>query len=276
MASTLAPTIRRTGTRHPFDAEPVFAATGLLLALAVFVTIPAMWLDTRLFQGENVWIKPIKFQLALCVYLLTLAFFARYLPNGMTGRLSYRLYASVVSFTVVAEMVWIGGAAMYGIASHFNQSSTLMATLYPIMGVFAVTLTSTTLVYGIAVWRNDQSDLAPALRLSIALGLILTFLLTVPIASTLSSGPTHFVGVPVVGATVPITGWSREVGDLRVAHFFATHAMHFVPLMGLVSAALFSERAGKSAVWLASLAFVGFVMFAFTQALSGQPMIPMT
>ncbi|MFK7966896.1 MAG: hypothetical protein AB8C46_23295 [Burkholderiaceae bacterium] len=266
---------RRALNTSLFAAEPLFAASGYLLALSLLVTVAAMGLDARLFQGENIWIKPIKFQVALTVYLLTLAFFARYLPPGMTGRLSYRIYATVVVFTIVGEMLWIGGAAMFGVASHFNQSSPLMAFLYPLMGVFAVTLTSATLVYGIAIWRYRQSELNPALRLSIALGLCLTFLLTVPVASTLSSSTSHFVGVPVTGATMPIMGWSREVGDLRIAHFLATHAMHFVPLLGLLATWLLSRQAATRAVWGLSLAFVGLVAFTFGQALSGLPLIPL-
>ena len=66
-----------------FDAEPLFAATGVLIGLSLAPTLAAMALDQRQFLGENVWLKPIKFQIALSLYLLTLAFFARCLPGGM-------------------------------------------------------------------------------------------------------------------------------------------------------------------------------------------------
>lgn len=279
MASVSASTTsssRRFSLMSPFASEPLFATTGLFLALALLATVSAMWLDTRLFQDENVWIKPVKFQVALSVYLLTLAFFARWLPRGMTERRSYRIYAQVAVFTMIAELVWIGGAAMFGIASHFNISSPLMGGLYSLMGLFAVILTSVSLVYGIAIWRNDQSDLNPALRLSIALGLCLTFVLTVPVASTLAGAMNHFVGTPVTGATVPIMGWSREVGDLRIAHFFATHAMHFVPMMGLAIVSVLKPPRARVLVWLTGLAFAGFVVFTFFQALGGQPLVPLS
>jgi len=272
---------RRFSLMSLFASEPLFAATALCLSFFLLVTIPAMFLDARLFQGENVWIKPITFQVAIIVYLLTLAFFARWLPPGFTGRRSYRLYAQVAVFTMIAELVWIGGAAVFGIASHFNISSPLMGSLYSLMGLFAVILTSVSLVYGIAIWRNGQSSLDPALRLSIALGLCLTFVLTVPVASTLAGSLNHFVGTPLTGATVPIMGWSREVGDLRVAHFFATHAMHFVPVIGLVIISVLKllkspkPPTAQVFVWLTSLAFVGFVVFTFLQALGGQPLVPL-
>jgi hypothetical protein len=234
-----------------------------------------MALDVRLFQGESVWVKPVKFQVALTVYLLTLAFFARWLPAGMAARRSYRIYAGVVVFAILAELAWIGGASMHGVGSHFNHGTPLMARLYSLMGLFAVILTSASLVYGIAIWRNRATGLPPALHLAIALGLVLTFALTLPVAATLANLPGHFVGTPVSGAHVPLMGWSREVGDLRTAHFFATHPMQFLPLAGLAAAALLPARAGRLAVWGAAALYVAFVAWAFTSALAGQPLVPL-
>ena len=257
----------------PFDAEPRFAAAGLGFVLSLAVTLAAAAVDPRLFQGDDIWLKPIKFQIALAIFFLTLALFARWLPAGMTQRRPWRIYASLVVAATVAEMLWIGGAAMAGIASHFNQDTPLMANLYRLMGVLAVFFTSATLVMGIAIWRNRASDLAPALRLAVGLGLVLTFVLTLPTAGTLAQMPGHFVGSPVTGAAVPIFGWSREVGDLRTAHFLATHAMHVIPLAGLAAVLALPDRLAKPAVWLAAAGFVALVAWAFTTALAGQPLI---
>jgi len=263
-----------SGTRrHLFDAEPLFAATGTLIGLSLAVTLSAMALDTREFLGENVWLKPIKFQIALTLYLLTLAFFARWLPSGMTARPGYRLYAGLVVFAVIAELIWIGGAAMSGTASHFNVSSPFMQSIYGLMGAFAVLLTSATLVQGIAIWRNARTGLSPALHLSIALGLVLTFVLTVLVAGTLASQSGHLIGTPVSGARVPVLGWSREVGDLRVAHFFATHALHVLPVAALLAGALLPQRWGVPAVWGAAFLFTALVAASFAGALAGLPFI---
>lgn len=255
--------------------EPLFAAAGLALLASLLVTIPAMGLDPRQFQGESIWIKPIKFQMALIVYLLTLAFFAQWLPTGMTARRSYRIYARIVVFTIIGELAWISGAAMFGTASHYNVSTPLLTGLYAVMGLFAVTLTSASLVYGIAIWRNRATGLAPALKLSIALGLILNFVLTIPVAGTLSSLTGHFVGVPALDLTVPIIGWSGEVGDLRVPHFFATHAMHFLPIAGFAYASWGAGSSGQKAIWALAVAYTVFTAFVFVQALSGLPLIPL-
>ncbi|HSO47143.1 MAG TPA: hypothetical protein VLQ68_04340, partial [Rhizobiaceae bacterium] len=137
------------GLAELFRREPFFAATACLMVFAMAPTLFAMAVDPRQFQGIDIWEKPLKFQVALAVYLGTLALFAGWLPKGMTGRLTYRIFSGVVCAAVIAEMLWIGGAAANGIGSHFNNTSALMSALYPVMGLIAVTLTSASLVYGI-------------------------------------------------------------------------------------------------------------------------------
>ena len=210
MTTTLAPI--HTPLRLQTDA-PAFTGMALILVLSTAPIAAAMALDTRLFQNENIWIKPLKFQIALAIYLITLAFFARYMPAPLTSR-KWRAYAAVVCLAVTAEILWVAGAAANGTASHFNQTTPIMAALYALMGVFAVTLTTPTLVMGLAILRIKTTPL----HLSIALGLILTFILTLAAAGTMASGTGHLIGTPTTGATLPILGWSREVGDLRAAH----------------------------------------------------------
>jgi hypothetical protein len=141
------------------------------------------------------------------------------------------------------------------------------------MGAFAVTLTAMSLVYGLAIRRYRDSGLADALHLSIWLGLILTFVLTVPVAGYMSSGTGHFVGTPETGALMPLMGWSREVGDLRVAHFLATHAMQALPLLGLAALVLPGALAVRT-VWAGAGLYIVLVAGTFAQALAGQPFLP--
>lgn len=273
LTATAAPP-RPTLSHRLMADEPVFTTLGLLLALATVPLFAAMALDPRTFQGVDVWVKPAKFAVSLSLYLLTLALFARWMPSGTTGRIWWRLYAWVVALAILAEMAWIGGAAMFGTGSHFNVATPAMSALYAAMGIAAVTLTSATLVMGVAIWRNPATGLPPALRLSLALGLVLTFVLTVVVASRMASALSHHVGTPVTGAMLPVMGWSREVGDLRVPHFFATHAMHALPLAGLAAAALLPPRAATRAVWVVAAAFTALVALTFAQALRGQPFLP--
>ncbi len=257
-----------------YALEPVFAAITLFLIALMIPTLAAMGLDNRMLQAENIWAKPLKFQFALTIYLATLVWFASWLPDGTTRKLPYRVFSLVVGFCILAEVVWISGAAMFGTPSHFNTSNPFMTWIYPVMGAFAATLTSAALIYGILIARNPNSALNPALRLALVTGLVLTFFLTALVAGFLSSQGTHLVGSAMSnGEGFPLMGWSRQQGDLRVAHFFATHAMHAIPLFGLCVSGVKNSRFALLLVAGFSVGYLAFVVFSFVQALNGEPFL---
>lgn len=256
-------------TRH----EPAFGALGLIMLALMLPTLFAAYADDRTFQGVDVWTKPLKFQFSLAVYFLTLAFFARWLPDGVRERRWYRLFAGSVVVAALVEIAWIGGAAAMGTASHFNQTP-LGAVVYPLMGAAAALITSATAVYAWQIARGDALRTRPALRESVVLGLALALPLTLVTAGAMSAIGSHWVGgAPTDAGGLPLMGWARDGGDLRVAHFFATHAMHFIPVFGLVSAWAFGARETRPVRLFAAL-FAAFVLFTFVQALLGRPFLP--
>lgn len=265
---------RFTGLAQLRQDAPLLTPLGIGLTLSLLPTLAAMQIDDRLFHGESIWVKPVKFQIALAIYVLTLAFYARWLPPAMRQARLFRIYLGIVAAAIIGEVLWIGGAAALGTASHFNTSSPVWEVLYGVMGVFAVTLTSAALVFGIAIWRNRASGLAGPLHLAVALGLVLTFVLTVPVAGYMSSTPGHFVGTPADwDRGLPLLGWSRSAGDLRVAHFLATHALHGIPLAGLIAVLTLPDATARRAVLLASAGYAALVVATFVQALAGQPFL---
>jgi hypothetical protein len=253
--------------------SPRYTGLAVLIALAMLPLLGAMALDARLFQGISVWIKPLKFHAALAIYLLTLAAFARFASPVARGRPWWRWYERGVVLAVVLELAWIGGAAALGTGSHFNQATPLAAALYSLMGVAAVLLTSASATLAWAIHRHPAGQLPPAVRTGLVWGLGLTLPLTLVTAQTLSGMGSHWIGgTPSDAGGLFLLGWSRDGGDLRAAHFFATHAMHAVPLAALACARLFGPEA-KTAVRLAALAYGVFVAIVFVQALRGQPLI---
>ncbi|TQV82163.1 hypothetical protein [Denitrobaculum tricleocarpae] len=258
----------------PFRAEPVFAAAGVFMLLLMLPTLAALAIEPRTLLGQNLWVKPLKFEVSLAVYFLTLAFYARWLRPGLTQKLWYRIFAAAVVFACLAEMLWIGGAAAFGTASHYNTTEPFMTRLYPVMGLLATLITSASALYGFLIWRSKSPDLAPAVRLSLAIGLLLTLPLTLIVAYTLAGNGGHFVGTPGPNAaTLPLLGWSREAGDLRVPHFFALHAMHFIPAAGFVVGKVVAEWKATSFVLAFSVLYVGLVAYSFVEALNGRPFL---
>jgi hypothetical protein len=269
-------TFNASFTTEPFRRHPLFASAALCLVVLMAPTLFAMALDQRTFLDINVWIKPFKFQVALTIYLVTLAWFAGWLPASFAASRWHRIFSTIVVLAITAEMIWILGAAALGVASHFNDSSPLAIGLYATMGVLAVVLSSGALVYGVVILRDHHSRPDPVFRLSVGIGLIATFVLTVAVAGYMSGSGSHFVGGvhSDAGGLSPM-GWARDGGDLRVAHFFATHAMHFIPVFGFIASRLLPAGQGRAAVFAFAGLFVGLVGHTFAEALSGRPFLAM-
>lgn len=260
--------------REWWRREPIFAGGAICLAALIVPTLIAMALDPRTLLGVSVWVKPLKFLVALTVYLATLAWFAGWLPKGTTRTLWYRSFSVIVVACIAAEMLWIGGYAAIGEASHFNISTEFSRTIYGLMGILAVVLTSATVVYAALIAFNRESTLDPVFRLSVVAGLTLTLVLTAYAGSVLASGTGHHVGTEASDAGgLPIFGWSRTGGDLRVAHFFATHAMHFIPVVGWLAARSVPRAPGYLIVLLSAGGLASLVWFTLQQALQGRPFL---
>ena len=83
-----------------------------------------------------------------------------------------------------------------GVASHFNQSTPLEGILFTLMGVAALIFTLFPVALGMALARSGSLDLAPAFRLSVVLGLILTFALGGVAGMAIGANGGHWVAAP--------------------------------------------------------------------------------
>jgi hypothetical protein len=254
--------------------EPVLAGTSILIGLAAIPMALAGVLDPRVFNGIDVWIKPVKFATAIFLYMLTLAFFAGWVSRKDRQRWWFTAAVRIVAAAALFEIVYISYQASLAQASHYNRSDVLHIALYALMGVGATLMVAFSGLLAFLVQRNRALNVAPAIRDSAVIGLGLTFVLTMIVAGTLSACGSHCIGgVHSDAGGLVLTGWSRDGGDLRVAHLFATHAMHFIPIFGVASAYIFGAG-NRRPVWLFSALFTVFVVFLYFQALAGQPFLP--
>jgi hypothetical protein len=250
---------------------------GLALLLASLPTLGlALW-DVRQFHGVSVWLKPFKFQISIGTYLLTLALFMSWLPAAAlrSRAVAYVVWVAVASgLFEVGYITWQGAL---GLASHFNYSTPLYALMYMLMGLGAVALTSASLVLGVVVARSSGYGQPPAIKQAVVIGLVLTFVLGTGFGAYLSSQPGgHWVGGALTDSGgLPVFQWSRSGGDLRVAHFFGIHAMHFVPAFALALGLVRVPQAlAIRAVWLFAAVFSAFSIWTFLQARGGQAFLP--
>jgi hypothetical protein len=252
--------------------QPLLYGTAAVMTLMMAPTLAALLIDTRTVNGVNVWLKPLKFELSLAVFFGTLAWFWECLPAELQQSRFLRGFALASVVAVAYEMVYMIAQSGRGVGSHFNTATPLEGMLFTLMGLAALVFTALPLVLGIAIARSLAPGVSPGWRLSVILGLVLTFILgaTAGIAMSVNGG--HWVGTAWSDAGgLPLFGWSRDGGDLRVAHFFGIHAMQIVPFAGwLITRRQPDATAG---VWLAALALVGVTVFTLAEALAGRPFL---
>jgi len=256
--------------------QTLLAALGIQVAFLI-PSFAAYLIDERLLNGISVWSKPMKFQSSLIVLIGTLLLLVPTLRvEALTSRLA-RGTALTVAVSATLEIAYLTLQAARGRASHFNESTQLEATLYKVMGIGAVALVVCSFIFGWMIWRQSRTEVGIGLRTGAAWGLMMSAVLTLITASVLSSGaidgPGHWVGgIKTDAGGLFLVGWSRTGGDLRVPHFFATHIMQALPLLGLTLDRLRPEIA-RTGIWVGALLSTAIVAATFVQALSGRPFL---
>jgi hypothetical protein len=85
----------------------------------------------------------------------------------------------------------------------------------------------------------------------------------------------HTVGGPDGGPGLPVTGWSRQHGDLRVPHFIGLHAMQLLPMLPLIALRRKGETARIRLTVGAGAAYTVVFVALLIQALQGMPLLPL-
>lgn len=243
----------------------------------MILTGVAGFFDDRVLNGVSVWAKPTKFNLSFAVHVATLLVFLTLLRADLRKSAAIRLTMGVTCAAVLLELFYISLQAARGRASHFNRETPWEEYAYYAMGAGVAIVMIGTLIIGIAVWCCARREIGPGLRSGVGLGAFAGTFATVVSAGAMSSmqfTPTgHWVGGALTDAGgLPILGWSMTGGDLRVPHFFATHLIQVLPIVGWL-ADRFVSSAPRIPVWLATIGGLVLVWFTFEQALSGQPLL---
>lgn len=265
---------RRPAAVHG-TADPMAPARHAIAFTAVIAvpTLITYGLDDRLLHGVSVWSKPLKFEAALAVHFATLLLLAPLLSSNtrQSRLLSWSMLAAATM--AVLEIAYITLQAARGKASHFNIETPLEQVLYSLMGIGATIIVAGSAIFGWLVWRSRPAgnDGQRGLRLGAVLGLITGSVLTLVIGGYLGSQTSHWIGgIPTDATGLPLTGWSTTGGDLRPAHFLATHMMQVLPVVGLLADRV---RAPASLLWLAAAIYVALIAAVTARALMGIPVM---
>lgn len=247
---------------------------GLPVALA-FPSLIALGLDDRLINDISVWTKPLKFQASLAIMLATLLLLLPLIETRARAGRGVFLASLVAAITANGEVFYITLQAARGRASHFNDSTPFEAVAYSVMGAGAAFLVLSSLVIGFYILFRPRPGAPAGLRLGGGWGLVLGSIATLFTAFALGSGaidgPGHWVGgVRSDLGGLPLFGWSRTGGDLRVPHFFATHIMQALPILGLTLDRM-APRVARPGIAIGAVMSIAVVAATFIQAVQGRP-----
>ncbi|MCZ8163793.1 MAG: hypothetical protein O9315_17470 [Beijerinckiaceae bacterium] len=221
--------IERFGAAFPERNLRACALFLLVLCLPLFILIQG---DARTVHGVSVWLKPFKFSLSLGVMLGTLSWSWHWLAarsrDGWVASILVRLLIGMSLF----EVGYIASRAAVGEDSHFNLATPYSAFMFRLMGIGSVTLVTILLILGIMVLKSQSATRNPAMRQAVGLGLVFSGVIGLVTGVILVANAGALVGTPESQANIiPLFGWSRDVGDLRIPHFLGLHAMQILPIV---------------------------------------------
>ena len=268
-----------------WQGSPPLTLVGVLMIGAAAAAVVGMLVDPRIITGAPAWLKPFKFGASTAIYSLTLAWIFGYLAIWPRVR---RIVGWTTAVVFVLEVALIDAQAWRGTTSHFNVSTPLNATLFLVMGLAILVQTLVSIAVAVALWRQPFAD--RALGWALRFGMVLTIvgamtgpLMTRPTAAQLAAARAgeqmtvagaHSVGGVDGGPGLPITGWSREHGDVRVPHFIGLHAIQALAIiaMGLRRWRL-PDAIRIRAIMAIAASYAALFLLLLTQALRGQSIV---
>ena len=242
-----------------FRNETMFYFGLACLALSMLFLILAKTTTTQVY-GVNAWYKPFKFAFSTLTFAWAMAWYCAYLPNFNVNLFNWSIIV-LLGF----EIAYIAMQAGRGQLSHYNLSTPVYSVLFSMMALAASAVTIYTAYVGYLFFSNSFPELPTyyvwAIRLSIILFVIFSFE-----GFAMGSRLSHTVGAPNDNSNLFILGWSKTVGDLRVAHFIGMHALQVLPILSFYFL--------KNTILTIVVALVyGFLaLLTLVQALKGKPL----
>lgn len=234
----------------------------------------ALGFEATSITGVHPALKPLKFAVSIAAFLLTMGVLLPMVSMHETARdvLGW-LFAS----TMAIEMAAILGQALRGTTSHFNVRGPLETLIWNAM-VGAIALATIGIVWVViaALARPLVGEGGRALPqlMTIAWRAGLVLLLLTPVTGfAMGSRLRHSVGGEDGGPGLPVANWSVHHGDLRVAHFFALHAVQGLPLVAWLLLRLELASWSRAALLAVAIgAAFALSLGTLAQAAAGRPL----
>jgi hypothetical protein len=234
--------------------------------------LAAMPFDSRRILGLNPWVKPLKFEVSGIIFLLTMAVMLWAVARDGRWRRSRAVMGWGFGVVMIVEDSIIALQSARGVRSHMNYSTVTDALLFAVMGLF-IALNTVLGAWLLVLWLRAKTEWPRAVVWGVRLGLLMLLAASAEGVRIVIHGG-HTVGAADGGPGLAFLNWSTGHGDLRVAHFFALHALQIFPLVGLALAAT-KLRVGVqvSGLFGFAAAYAWAVWWMFAEAMRGLPVL---
>ena len=230
------------------------------LAMAILCLVLMSSEDFRIL-GVNRWLKPFKFYSSVGIVILSLGWLMYYLDNQRR----VKAYSWIIFITMLFENGIIFMQAVRKTTSHFNSTSAFNGILFSIMGTLIMIFTVIVILVCISFFRQKTFSISPAYVWGIRLGLLLFIIFSLE-GGMMVGLLKHTVGGDDGSAGLPVVNWSKQYGDLRIAHFVGLHSLQMLPLFGNYVAKT------KNQTIIFSIFYFLLAMALFFQAMKGIPL----
>ncbi len=241
-----------------FRNETLFYYGLACLAIAIVCLVMTKVSSTQVYN-VNAWYKPFKFAFSTFTFAWAMAWYCHYLPS-----FPIHIFNWTVIFLLSFEIIYIAIMAAQGLTSHYNVSSPIYSLLFSAMALAATLVTLYTAYVGLLFFTSEFPALPRHYLWAIRLG-ILIFVVFSFEGFLMGGRLSHSVGLENDNSNLFILGWSKLVGDLRVAHFIGMHALQVLPLLS------FYLLRDTKLTLLAGLLYGALALFTLLQALNGKP-----
>lgn len=240
--------------------ETLFYFGFICFAMSIMFLILAKTTSTQVF-GVNAWFKPFKFAISTCTFVWAMAWYCSYLQD-----FNVKLFNWTIIIMLGFEIVYIAIQAAKGQLSHYNLSTPFYSMMFSLMAIAATVATIYAAYVGFLFFKNSFPELPIYYVWAIRLGIVIFVIFSFE-GFAMGSRLNHSVGAMNDNSNLFILGWSKTVGDLRVAHFLGMHALQVLPF--------FSFYVLKSTRWTLIIAalYIILAMFTWIQALKGRPLL---